>query len=112
MLLYKKKVLQSCNKGNLTQKEEPNRKVHSDKNQLDMILVQSTEHQIIKTSQRRHLSDEIKLMERKECLKKCSSIYRLDPWIDGNGLLRVGGLLNQSVNYWLKCQASPVNTKR
>ena len=38
----------------------------------------------------------MKLMERKNCIKKSSSIYRLDPYIEGNGLLRVGGWLNQS----------------
>ena len=94
MLLYKKKVFQSCIKGTLTQKEQPNRKVHCDKNQLDMILIRSTEHQIIETSPRRHFSDEIKLMEKNKCLKKSSSIYKLNPYIDGNGLLRVGGRLN------------------
>ena len=84
-------MFQSCIKGNLTQKEKPKRKVHCDKNQLDMILIQSTEHQLIKTSRRRHFSDDIKLMEKNKCLKKSSSIYKLNPYIDGNGLLRVGG---------------------
>ena len=87
-------MFQSCIKGNLTQKEEPKRKVHCNKNQLDMILIQSTEHQLIKTSRRRHFSDDIKLMEKNKCLKKSSSIYKLNPYIDGNGLLRVGGRLN------------------
>ena len=29
-------------------------------------------------------------------MKKSSSIYKLDPYIDSNGLLKVGGQLNQS----------------
>ena len=72
------------------------RKNPADKNQLNMVLIQKAEHQIIRVSQRRHLSDEIKLMERNKCVKKSSSIYKLDLYIDGNGLLRVGGRLNQS----------------
>ena len=95
MLQYKKELLESCNKGNPTQKEEPSRKVHCDNNQLDMVLIQRAE-QILRASQRRHFSDEIKLMETNKCVKKSSSVYKLDPYIDGNGLLRVGGRLNQS----------------
>ena len=96
VLLYKKKLLQYCSKRNSTQIEEPNRKVHCDENQLDMVLIQKAEHQIIRASQRRHLDDEIKLMERSKCIKKSSSISKLDPNIDGNGLLRVRGRFNQS----------------
>ena len=84
MLLYKKKLVQYCSKGNPTQKEEPNRKVYCDKNQLDMVLIERAEHQIIKASQRRRFSDEIKLMESNKCVKKSSSIYNLDPYNDGN----------------------------
>ena len=89
VLLCKKKFLQSCKKGNPIQKEEPNRKIRCDKNQLEMVLIQKAEHQIIRASQRRHFSDEIKLMERNKCVKKSSSIYKLNPYIDDNGLLRV-----------------------
>ena len=39
VLLYKKKLLQSCNKGKPTQKEEPNRKVDCKNNQLDIVLI-------------------------------------------------------------------------
>ena len=72
LMLYKKKILQSCNKGDPTQKEEPNRKVHCDKNQLDIVLTQREDHQVIRVSQRRHFSDEIKFMERNQCIKKSS----------------------------------------
>ena len=96
VLQYKKKLLQSRNKGNPTQKEEPNRKVYCDKNQLEMVFIQKVELQIIRDSQRRPCSDDIKLMERSKCVKKSSSIYKLDPYIDRNGLLRVGDCLNQS----------------
>ena len=60
-----------------------------------MVLIQKAEHQTITASQRRHFSDELKLTEKNKCVKKSSSIYNLDPYIDGNGLLKVGGLLNQ-----------------
>ena len=91
----RKKMLKSCNKGNPTQKKEPNRKAHCDKNQLDMVLIQKAEHQIIRASQRRHFSDEIKAMERNECEKKSRSVYQLDSY-NGNEFLRDGGRLNQS----------------
>ena len=88
-------MLKSCNKGNPTQKKEPNRRAHCDKNQLEMVLIQKAERQIIRASQRRHFSDEIKAIERNECEKKSSIIYQLDSY-NGNGFLRVGGRLNQS----------------
>ena len=40
VLLYRKKLLQSCTRGDPTQTEKPNRKVHCDKNQLDIVLIQ------------------------------------------------------------------------
>ena len=61
-----------------------------------MFSTESAEHQIIRASQRRHFSDKIKLIERSKCVKRSSSIYKLDPYIDGNGLLSVGGRLIQS----------------
>ena len=90
------KLLQSCNNGNPTQKEEQNTKNYCDKNKLDMVLIQMAEHLIIRASQRRHFSDDIKLMEGNKYVKKSSNIYKLDPYINSNGLLRVGGRLNQS----------------
>ena len=60
-----------------------------------MFLIQKAEHPIIRAIQRRHFSDKIKLMERNKCVKSCS-IYKLDPYIDGNGLLWVGGRLSHS----------------
>ena len=81
VLLYKKKLLQSCNNSDPTQKQESSRKVHCDKNQLGIVLIQGTEHLIITASQRRHFSDDIKLMDRNQCVKKSSNIYKLDPYI-------------------------------
>ena len=60
-----------------------------------MVLIKKAEHQIIRVIQRRHFSDAIKLTEKNKCVKG-SSIYKLDPYIDGNGILRVGSWLNQS----------------
>ena len=50
VLLCKKKFLQSCKKGNPIQKEEPNRKIHCDKNQLEIVFIEKAEHQIIRAS--------------------------------------------------------------
>lgn len=53
----------------------------SDKNHLKLKSVQKTEQQTIRSSQKRHLSDEIKTLERNRSLKKSSSICNLGPYI-------------------------------
>ena len=70
------------------------------------------EKEIIRCLQYEHFKDEIlalsslqtgvefhdrkKAKQRNLDLKKCSSLYRLDPYLDTNGLLRVGGRLRNA----------------
>lgn len=82
--MYKKKLLhQICDKGNPMRSSGKIGNILCDKNQLKLKSVQKTKQQTIRSSQKRHLSDEIKTLERKRSLKK------------SNGLLRVGDQLNQ-----------------
>ena len=62
----------------------------------DLKSVQMAESVIIKSSQRRYFSNELKILEEKRILSKKSSIYKLDPYLDKCGLLRVGGRIQKS----------------
>ena len=69
--------------------------------------------EIIRCLQHEHFKDEIKILsslqeseefhdrktakQRNFSLKKCSSLYRLDPFLDSNGILRVGGRLRRAI---------------
>ena len=55
-----------------------------------------TESVIIKSCQRRYFSNELKILEEKAILNKKSSIYKLDPYLDRCGLLRVGSRIQKS----------------
>ena len=59
--------------------------------------VQMTESLIIKSSQRKYFSSELKVLGKKGVLNKKSSIYKLDPYLDRYGLLRVGGRIQKSI---------------
>ena len=59
--------------------------------------VQMAESLIIKSSQRRYFSNELKILGEKGILNKKSSIYNLDPFLDRCGLLRVGGRIQKSI---------------
>ena len=63
----------------------------------DLNSVQIAESLIIKSSQRKYFSNELKILEEKEILNKKSSIYKIDPYLDRCGLLRVGGRTQKSV---------------
>ena len=50
---------------------------------------------MIKPTQTDSFAREMKLIQRPESLKK-SCLYRLDPFIDNDGIIRVGGRLRQA----------------
>lgn len=74
--------------------------------------VGQAEKEIIRCLQHEHFQEEIQVLsslqtsgefcDRKKAkqrnlnLKKCSSLYRLDPYLDADGLLRVGGRLRRA----------------
>ena len=72
----------------------------------DLKSVQTAESVIIKSSQRRYISNELKVLEEKGILNKKSSIYKLDLYLtadlvtyteeDRCGLPRVGGRIQKS----------------
>ena len=70
--------------------------VHTTQSFPDLTSVQMSEPVIIKSSQRRYFSNELKILEQKGILNKKSSIYKLDPYLDRCGLLRVGGRIQKS----------------
>ena len=57
----------------------------------DLKSIQMAESVIIKSSQRRYFSNELKILKEKGILHKKSGIYKFDPYLDTCGLLRVGG---------------------
>ena len=62
----------------------------------DLKSVQMAESVIIKSSQRRYFSNELKILKEKGILSKKNSTYKLDPYLDRCGLLRVGGRIQKS----------------
>lgn len=81
-MMYKKKLLhQICDRGNPMRSSGKIGNVLCDKNHLKLKSVQKTEQQTIRSSQKSHLSDEIKTLERNRSLKKSSSICNLGPYI-------------------------------
>ena len=58
--------------------------------------LQQAEHAILKYVQRHCFEKEVLCLQNKQNLTRKSSIYRLDPYMDENGLLRVGGRLRRS----------------
>ena len=62
----------------------------------DLNSVQMAESLRIKSSQSKYFSNELKILGEKAILNKKSSIYKLDPFLDRCGLLRVGGRIQKS----------------
>ena len=50
---------------------------------------------IIKSSQRRNFSNELKILEEKGILNKKSGIYKFEPYLDRCDLLRVDGQIQK-----------------
>ena len=62
----------------------------------DLESVQMSESVIVKSSQRRYFLNELEILEEKGILNKKRSIYKLDPYFDRCGLLRVSGRIQKS----------------
>ena len=63
----------------------------------DLNSVQMAESLLIKSSQRKYFSNELKILGEKGILNWKSSIYKLDPFLDRCGLLRVDGRIQKSI---------------
>lgn len=51
----------------------------------------------IASTQSHHFANDIKRLKRNETVKNCSKLIRLTPFLDDNGILRVGGRLHNSI---------------
>jgi len=59
--------------------------------------IQKAESTIMKLVQLSHFSDEIQSLKSGTSLKKSSTISQLDPFLDQQGILRIGGRLQESL---------------
>ena len=64
---------------------------------LDLEGIKMSEKEIFRPVQRRYFGEELISLGKRKCLKSCSSIVKLDPFIDDEGILRVGGRIQRSV---------------
>lgn len=72
------------------------RKLDTFPNQLYVSHFQKAETVILKGLQQEHFAEEMHCLNKGKELKQTSTIYRLNPFIDENGILRVGGRLCKS----------------
>ncbi|CAG2252827.1 unnamed protein product [Mytilus edulis] len=63
---------------------------------LTTSIVECAERSLISYVQHKHLSEDIQTLEKKCPLKISSKLSKLDPFVDKDGLLRVGGRLERS----------------
>ena len=93
VLCFKKKVL-DCIRGNSSTKSLDHTKQHSMPSDLEGIKM--AEKDIIRSVQRRHLGEKLISLGKGKCLKSYNSIVKLVPFIDDEGMLRVGGRIKRS----------------
>ena len=63
---------------------------------LNIEAIKLAEMEIIKSLQRRNFGEEIVSLEMKRLLKSSSGILKLDPFMDNEGVFRVGGRIERS----------------
>ena len=63
---------------------------------LDVSIIQKAEGVIFQSIQRRAFIDDISNLTTKRPIKRKGSLWRLSPFLDTNGLIRVGGRISQS----------------
>ena len=94
MLCFKKKLL-DCIRENRSTKELDHTKQHCSV-LLDLEGIKMAEKEIIRSVQGRQFGEELLSLGKGRCLKSCSSIVKLDQFIDDEGILRVGGRIQRS----------------
>ena len=62
-------------------------------NDLTVQELEVAEREIVRMVQERELGDEIKVLKKDGCKKKKGKLWRLNPFVDEFGILRVGGRL-------------------
>ena len=63
---------------------------------LELEGIKMAEKEIIRSVQTRRFGEELISLGKAKYLKSCSSIVKLDPFIDDEGILRVGGRIKRS----------------
>ena len=79
VLCFKKKLL-DCIRGKMSAKELDHTKQYSVP--LDLEGINMVDMEIIRSVQRRHFGHDLISLGKGKCLKSCSSIVKLDPFID------------------------------
>lgn len=79
---------------------------HMCKNGLSVADIAKAEHVIIKCVQHESYSEELKCIESNCDLPKTSTLHKLRPIIDSEGLLRIGGRIDQA--QLERCEAHPI----
>ena len=67
------------------------------------VSTNSAFNNLIKTIQSYHFQEEIQVLGAKEKLSKASALYSLDPFLDEQNILRVGGRLRNSLSAYEIC---------
>ena len=91
ILKFKSKIMQKIKNGSEEQHTESKRTCD-----LSIQDLQNAEKEILKSVQAESFGEEIKLLQAKKNLPTSSSIRVLDPYLDRDNLLRVGGRLRRS----------------
>ena len=63
---------------------------------LNVEDIEKAERMILSEIQHKHYSSEIGLLQKRKPIRRSSSISKLDPFIDDQGLIRVGGRIRKS----------------
>ena len=92
ILLLKKKLLWKTKK----RRGEPVDKECNDVTSIYVELIQEASNGIIKLVQAKHFKEEVEKLKHKKNVAKTSSLATYDPYIDQNGILRVGGRVRRS----------------
>ena len=88
------KKLLDCIRGKKSAKDLDHTKQYSVP--LDLGGINMVDMEIIRSVQRRHFGHDLISLGKGKCLKSCSSIVKLDPFIDDKDILRVGGRIKRS----------------
>ena len=79
------------------------RKANTDGPIVDMNLLKKSETAVIEVYKKKAFHKEISILENGRAMSSQSSIFKLDPFLDNDGELRIGGKINSAnLDYRLK----------
>ena len=91
---YKRKLLESVETN-----KEPSPEIHRTCREklVGLREIQTAKMEIIKSVQRRYLGKEIALLTKQKKFESNNRLFKLDPYVDAKGVLRVGGRIRKSL---------------